>query len=193
MCGSLLTFLLLFSFWKYNYIQDYYGFQDEDITVLVDDADHPPPTKANIIAAYQSVVAKSQPGDAIFLHYSGHGTKLPDDNGDEDDGYDEALVPLDFKSAGMIRDDYLYDIIVKALPSGVHVVAVMDCCHSGTVLDLPYVFKANGEYRRMEIEDKFDFNKIFRIFGGGGKMGGAMMTKVGMKMAKGMLKQFLRW
>ena len=110
---------------QYNYIQDYYGFQDEDITVLVDDGDHRPPTRANILAAYETVVRQSQAGDAIFLHYSGHGTKLPDDNGDEDDGYDEALVPLDFKQAGMIRDDLLYDIIVKGLPPGVHVVALV--------------------------------------------------------------------
>lgn len=109
----------------YNYIQDYYGFQDEDVTVLVDDGDHNPPTKANILAAYQKVVRQSQAGDAIFLHYSGHGTKVRDLNGDEDDGYDEALVPLDFKSAGLILDDDLNDMIVKALPPGVHVVALV--------------------------------------------------------------------
>lgn len=169
----------------YNYIQEYYGFQDEDIICLVDDGDHQQPTRANIIKAYKDIVRKSQAGDAIFLHYSGHGTKVPDLNGDEDDGYDEALVPLDFKHAGIIIDDDLYDIIVKGLPSGVHVVSVMDCCHSGTILDLPYNFKANGQYTRMEIEDKFDFNKLFSIFGGmmGGTMGG---------LAKGLLKSMMK-
>ncbi|CAB9513837.1 Metacaspase-1 [Seminavis robusta] len=177
----------------YNYIQESYGFQDEDITILVDDEDHPPPTKAAMIAAYQNVVRQSQAGDAIFLHYSGHGTKMRDQNGDEDDGYDEALVPLDFQTAGMIRDDDLYDIIVKGLPAGVHVVALMDCCHSGTVLDLPYVFIANGEYTQMEIEDKFNFNKLFSMFGKGPLGKGAAKIAQGLKEGKvrnAMFKQF---
>ncbi|KAL3913606.1 MAG: hypothetical protein SGARI_000574 [Bacillariaceae sp.] len=173
----------------YNYIQDYYGFQDADVNVLVDDGDHAQPTKANIIAAYQNVVRQSRAGDAIFLHYSGHGTKVKDVSGDEDDGYDEALVPLDFKNAGLIIDDYLYELLVKQLPAGVHVVAVYDCCHSGTVLDLPYIFKANGQFRKMEIEDKFNFNKLFKMFGKGGNK---MVMRMGKRFAKDMVKQFMR-
>lgn len=64
---------------------------------------------------------------------TGHGTKLrDDDHGEEADGYDEALCPRDFASAGMIRDDDLYDLLVKGCPDGVHMVSLMDCCHSGT-------------------------------------------------------------
>lgn len=44
----------------------------------------------------------------------------------------------------MIRDDDLYDILVKALPDGVHMVSLMDCCHSGSIMDLPYIFKGDG-------------------------------------------------
>jgi hypothetical protein len=36
-----------------------------------------------MIAAYKKIVAESEPGDAIFLHYSGHGTKMKDSTGDE--------------------------------------------------------------------------------------------------------------
>jgi hypothetical protein len=67
-----------------------------------------------------------------------------DDRGEEDDGYDETLVPVDYDSAGQIRDDDLYQNLVCALPSGVHLVALMDCCHSGSVLDLPFKYKAGG-------------------------------------------------
>ena len=61
------------------------------------------------------------------MFVSGHGTKLrDDDHGEEEDGYDEALVPLDFnEGAGMIRDDDLYDILVKDLSKGVHMVSLV--------------------------------------------------------------------
>lgn len=76
---------------------------------------------------------------------TGHGARVRDDDwGEEDDGYDETLVPLDYDSAGQIRDDDLYQNLVCALPSGVHLVALMDCCHSGSVLDLPFKYKAGG-------------------------------------------------
>lgn len=135
-----------------KYIMDVHGFEEENIVVLMDDGDNIEPTHDNIIAAYNQVVADSEEGDAIFLHYSGHGTKLRDDDGDEHDGYDEALVPRDFQESGMIRDDDLYEILVKALPDGVHMVSLMDCCHSGTILDLPYIFKGDGSQTEMILD-----------------------------------------
>jgi len=57
-----------------------------------------------------------------------HGTKLHEDDGD---GYDEALVPRDYQLRGMIRDDDLYELLIKSIPDGVHVVILMDCYHSG--------------------------------------------------------------
>ena len=79
----------------------------------------------------------------------GHGGKLRDTNGDEEDGYDETLVPLDFERRGQIRDDDLLKHLVLPMKAGVFVTSVMDCCHSGTVLDLPYNFKADGEEEGM--------------------------------------------
>eukprot|EP00756_Hemistasia_phaeocysticola_P007666 Hpha_TRINITY_DN14352_c0_g1::TRINITY_DN14352_c0_g1_i1::g.86615::m.86615 len=99
------------------------------------------PTKANILAGLDWL-ADSEPGDLLFLHYSGHGTQVPDLDGDEDDGFDEAVVPMDFRRVGMISDDVIYDRLLKKLKPGVKLFAVMDCCHSGTILDLPYTFLA---------------------------------------------------
>jgi hypothetical protein len=108
-------------------------------------------------------VADSKPGDVAYCHYSGHGGKLRDDNNDEEDGYDETLVPLDFKNAGQIRDDDLLDTLVVRMPKGVFVTAVMDCCHSGTVFDLPYNFKADGQQQSMTQNDNFDFGPFIKI------------------------------
>ena len=50
---------------------DVHGFEEDNIIVLMDDGVHTTPTKANMIAAYEQIVADSEDGDAIFLHYSG--------------------------------------------------------------------------------------------------------------------------
>jgi len=69
-----------------DYIQDVHDFDEENITLLMDDGEHISPTRDNILAAYRRIVEESQPGDAVFCHYSGHGGKLRDDNGDEGKG-----------------------------------------------------------------------------------------------------------
>ena len=110
-----------------------------------------------------------------------------------------ALMPVDFKTAGVILDDDLYDIFVKGLKPGVHVVALFDCCHSGTMLDLPYIFKANGEYSKMEIDrGSHQFNKLLGKFGGGkmlfGNMKNLKMIKKlgGGKMVNGFINQMMK-
>jgi metacaspase-1 len=97
-----------------------------------------PPTRANILQAMKNLVAGAQPGDSLFLQFSGHGSQVPDTSGDEVDGLDETILPLDFKTAGQITDDEMYDILVRGVPMGVRLTVLFDCCHSGTGLDLPY-------------------------------------------------------
>ncbi len=80
------------------------------------------------------LISPTRPGDRVFLFYAGHGSQLPDDNGDEEDGYDETLAPWDadpVSGEGQIRDDAL-EPLIKQL-SGRRTVCVFDCCHSGTI------------------------------------------------------------
>lgn len=140
------------------YLKDKHGFEDRNIKILMDDGYHQSPTYSNIMNAYRNVVRESAKGDTVFLHYSGHGGRKEDLNGDEDDGFDETLIPVDFQSAGQIVDDVLCDQLVKKMPQGVLATSLMDCCHSGTVLDLPYRFTADGDH--MVREDAFDFGEI---------------------------------
>ena len=71
------------------------------------------------------------PGDALFFHFSGHGTQIPTDDPQETDGMDEAIVPT---GMNVILDDDLR-VIVCNLPLGAHLTMLADCCHSGTLLD----------------------------------------------------------
>merc|ERR1719378_1580738 len=80
----------------------------------------------------------AQNGDELFLHYSGHGGQQEDKTGDEADGKDETILPCDFQTAGQITDDDLHHLVVDSLPQGSRMWVIMDCCHSGTALDLQY-------------------------------------------------------
>lgn len=84
------------------------------------------------------LVQGCQPGDSLVFHYSGHGSQLLNFSGDEMDGYDEVLCPLDYETKGTILDDEINATLVRPLPGGVMLHAIIDACHSGTVLDLPF-------------------------------------------------------
>mmetsp|Transcript_21402 Transcript_21402/g.27668 ORF Transcript_21402/g.27668 Transcript_21402/m.27668 type:complete len:326 (+) Transcript_21402:242-1219(+) len=148
-----------------EYIKDIHGFKSENITILMDDGEHTPPTRDNILAAYRTIVEESQPGDCVFTHYSGHGGKLRDDDGDEKDGFDETLVPVDYATKGQIRDDDIFSILVGPMARGVVMTCLMDCCHSGTVLDLPFEFVADGEQQEMHVKPGFDPQTLINLFG----------------------------
>ena len=66
-------------------------------------------------------------------------------------------------SAGQIRDDDLLTTLVIPMAAGVFMTSIMDCCHSGTVLDLPYNFKADGEQTEMQESEGFDFSPLLAI------------------------------
>lgn len=148
------------------------GYSGDDVHILADDARHPPPTTQNMWAGVEWLIRGAGEGDSLFFHYSGHGSRMPDDNGDEADGWDEALVPLDYESVGLIRDDEVFLRLVAPLPAGVQLTCVMDCCHSGTILDLPYLFRANtdslqavndGSLSTMQANPGFDIDAVMTL------------------------------
>ncbi|KAJ7268509.1 caspase domain-containing protein [Mycena rebaudengoi] len=125
------------------------GYRPEDIVVLTDDSPHrrSQPTRQNIIDAMRWLVRDAHMHDALFFHYSGHGGQTPDLDGDEVDGYDEVIYPVDYKRNGHIVDDEMNVLMVKPLPTGCRLTAVFDSCHSGTVLDLPYIYSSHGRLK----------------------------------------------
>lgn len=68
------------------------GFNENEMLILMDDGQHNPPTRRNMEDAFKRIVEYSQPGDVVFIHYSGHGSRVVDTSGDEDDGYDETIM-----------------------------------------------------------------------------------------------------
>ncbi|KAJ1516734.1 Ca(2+)-dependent cysteine protease [Coelomomyces lativittatus] len=150
-----------------SFLINRYGFQDTPHTMatLTDDqtVSHRIPTRKNIITAMQWLVAGAAPGDSLFFHFSGHGGQQRDFNGDEEDNSDETILPLDFQKAGMIVDDEIHAILVKPLPPGVRLTALFDSCHSGTAMDLPYVYLPSGELKKRKTKNEQLLSKTGQI------------------------------
>lgn len=82
--------------------------------------------------------------DFVLIHYSGHGSQKKDTSGDEKDGMDEGLVPSDYKSSGILIDDIL-NHVVSIMNPRTKVLFICDACHSGTMLDLKYLWTPQGQ------------------------------------------------
>jgi metacaspase-1 len=91
---------------------------DEMIVLTDDQTDDPEhmPTRANILKGFRWLRQGVKPGDSLILHYSGHGGSIKDTDGDEEDGMDETLCPVDYATAGVIVDDEVHDVLVRGLP-----------------------------------------------------------------------------
>lgn len=134
------------------------GFDSTDIAVVQDGE----ATRVGILGALETLRAAARPGDVIVIHYSGHGDRITDENGDEQDGLDELLVPHDapYDTAGVrsgayagerhIRDDELDGILVglreavwrDAEPGSV--VVFLDACFSGSATRGAHELPARG-------------------------------------------------
>lgn len=129
-----------------NFIINNKYVEEENITMLNDklDADHLP-TKDNILKQFNNIVQFcSENKDKlvyVFVSYSGHGYYQIDMNGDETDGQDEVLCPIDCDTNGFIVDDDIKRLLIDKLGPNVKLVFLSDSCHSGTVLDLKYTYK----------------------------------------------------
>jgi hypothetical protein len=92
-------------------------------------------TRETILGRLTELVTSSRPGDIVVLQYAGHGTQVPDQDGDERtdenqlDDQDEALCAYDYSEGGLILDDDLREVFLQ-IPDGVNVTCFMDCCHS---------------------------------------------------------------
>ncbi len=97
------------------------------VTTLINSA----ATHEAILTAMRNLIGESQAGDIAVIQYAGHGTNVPDLDGDEVTGNDQALVPSDFMTGRFLIDDEIRALMGRIAP-GVNVTCFMDCCHSGT-------------------------------------------------------------
>lgn len=114
--------------------------QGYTVTSLVDSM----ATHANITKALKQLAKDSKKGDMVYIHFSMHGQPFEDLNGDEEDGWDEALIPVDaemlyaegvYEGKNHLLDDELevyFNDIRSKLGSEGQLYVILDACHSGT-------------------------------------------------------------
>lgn len=88
-------------------------------------------TRNNVIQKINQAAAQLDSGDIFFISYSGHGSRIPDTNGDEDDFTDETWCLYD----AQLIDDEL-KVFWGRFKAGVRVLVISDSCHSGTITKL---------------------------------------------------------
>lgn len=126
-----------------SYLKEKCGFDAENVCILSDEQTKNIPDTCYVPILeriYELVVASWRENlDMVYFHYSGHGTQITDISGDEKDKLDEGIVPSDFATRGPITDDVLRKAFMQFNPR-TQVITVFDCCHSGSILDLPFAY-----------------------------------------------------
>lgn len=138
-----------------QYLRSTLGYAPGAISILTDGnrgaagagtASALPPTRQNIIAGLNALVAGMNAGDEAVFHYSGHGSLVRDTNGDEATGFDSCLCPVDYAvpasaGGGMITDDEIRTLLINRVPRGARLYVILDCCHNGTGCDIRYKYE----------------------------------------------------
>lgn len=133
------------------------GYDAKNIRILTDNTTVKP-TRAQIESHVTWLARDCKAGDTLVFYYSGHGSQITDRNGDETDGKDDVIVPLDYKNSGIISDDWMFLNLSSVLPSGVTLWSFTDCCHSGTIMDLQYNLQCNSVYRPGKLPKTLEYN-----------------------------------
>lgn len=129
-------------------------FQNDDIKTLCNER----ATRENIERSLLRLVSYSHanPRSEIWVSYSGHGTSVPCTQ--EEDGRSEVICPCDYSTNGLIADTWLQRNFVSKLHPSTKVFVLMDCCNSGTNLNLPYIYQhedvcsSHNDYTTKELQ-----------------------------------------
>ncbi|MFO1032399.1 MAG: caspase family protein [Planctomycetota bacterium] len=100
------------------------------------------PTRANIVAGLQQLAREATANELVIVFLAGHGSQIPDQNGDEVDGLDEVFLPADTSVwdertktvTGAIVDDEFAPLLAAIRAKGARVWLIVDSCHAGTMM-----------------------------------------------------------
>lgn len=138
-------------------------------------------TKTGITTAMNNLISQCRTGDIVYLHFSAHGQPFEDISGDEDDGWDESIVPVDapieytkgrYEGENHLIDDELNEYctkIRKAIGTDGMLYVVIDACHAGkasmgteedVIRGTKAGFSRSGKYYRPQTIEKGNYYNI---------------------------------
>lgn len=96
------------------------------------------PSKKNIITSIKKGIKQCNRGNFsnFIFYFAGHGFQKKDLNSEESDKLDETIFTADHK---FIKDDEFRKILLGLNNRETNVSFIFDCCHSGSILDLPVI------------------------------------------------------
>lgn len=121
-------------------------------------------TYASIKDAFKKLAKIAKKGDSVTIFFSCHGQRITDLNGDEEDGYDEAMIPFDagveYGKNGYKGEHHLIDDEINSLMAGIrksigydgHLLALFDACHSGDTDRDPEDTVRSGDFRGIDVD-----------------------------------------
>ena len=119
-------------------LQENFSFPEKNITHLLDEE----ATRQDILKALQELVNRINRNDIVVIHYSGHGSRMTDREGDKPDGMDETIMPYDSGRAPHenreITDDELEEWLLRLSEKTPYITLIFDSCHSGGIVRDPF-------------------------------------------------------
>jgi hypothetical protein len=106
-----------------------FGFPPEQIHLIEDEQ----VIKPELLRQWDWLTSGAKAGDILVFHFSGHGSYVPDESGEEQDMRDEitCLQDMDFNDpATYLTDDEWYELAQRVDPA-VQLIILKDTCHSG--------------------------------------------------------------
>jgi hypothetical protein len=108
---------------------------EEDTALLnATSAQEQKPTYENIVNAFNEITAIAQPGEQVYIHYSGHGGRATTVYPFKQEQNDEAIVPMDIgdtEEGRYLRDVEMTTLLKRMTDKGLVVTMVLDSCNSG--------------------------------------------------------------
>jgi len=134
------------------------GYSKKNIVKLVNQQ----ATKSGIMDAFISLIKSCRSKDIVYIHFSGHGQRVTDIDGDEKDGWDESWIPYDAyrkygdndKGEKHLIDDEIYNLLVEIkakIGTNGKILVVADACHSG---DSSFGLKVFSNYITPPVYDR---------------------------------------
>jgi len=156
----------------YDLLTRHYSFEPKNILIITDKTKIKP-NKDYILNAFEWLLSEEPSSNftgvgnykqsrlplKLFFHYSGHGSSIKDSNKDEEDGRDETIVPLNYVKKGMISDDVIRSVLIDKINSDSRFYSLLDCCESGTNMDLKYVVSYKNSKKDININKKVQSTK----------------------------------